>query len=45
MAPLDASPSDLHVSTVTVALNVNRTPGSLLCRHPVVAQRSADLRS
>jgi prepilin-type N-terminal cleavage/methylation domain-containing protein len=28
MAPLDASPADLHVSTVTVSLNVNRTPGT-----------------
>jgi type II secretory pathway component PulJ len=27
MAPLDASPSNLHVSTVTAALNVNLTPG------------------
>lgn len=28
MAPLEGTPSDLHVSTVTVALHVNRTPGS-----------------
>lgn len=28
MSPLDSSPSDLHVSTVTVALYVNRTPGT-----------------
>jgi type II secretory pathway component PulJ len=27
MAPLDPSPSDLHVSTVTVAMHVNLTPG------------------
>jgi hypothetical protein len=27
MAPLDPSPADLHVSTVTVALHINRTPG------------------
>jgi hypothetical protein len=27
MAPLDSSPADLHVSAVTVAFNVNRTPG------------------
>ncbi len=26
MAPLDSSPADLHVSTVTVALHINRTP-------------------
>jgi hypothetical protein len=29
MAPLDSSPADLHVSTVTVALNVNLTPGAI----------------
>jgi hypothetical protein len=28
MAPLDATPSDLHVTTVTAKLNVTRTPGS-----------------
>jgi len=28
MAPLDPSPADLHVSSVTVALQVNRTPGT-----------------
>ena len=28
MAPLDDTPSDLHVSTVTVALHVNLTPGT-----------------
>jgi prepilin-type N-terminal cleavage/methylation domain-containing protein len=28
MAPLDPSPADLHVSTVTVALHINRTPGN-----------------
>jgi len=27
MAPLDLSPGELHVTTVTVPLNVNRTPG------------------
>ncbi len=27
MAPLNPTPSDLHVSTVTAALHVNRTPG------------------
>ena len=27
MAPLDPTPSDLHVTTVTVPFNVNRTPG------------------
>lgn len=27
MAPLDTSPSDLHVSSITAAFNVNRTPG------------------
>lgn len=27
MAPLDASPADLHVSAVTVSFHVNRTPG------------------
>ena len=35
MAPLDPSPADLHVSSVTVALHVNRTPGDRLCRHTV----------
>jgi hypothetical protein len=29
MTPLNGSPADLHVSTVTVAFNVNRTPGLL----------------
>jgi prepilin-type N-terminal cleavage/methylation domain-containing protein len=28
MAPLDTSPADLHVSTVTVPLHVNTTPGT-----------------
>jgi hypothetical protein len=28
MAPLAGSPADLHVSTITTALNVNQTPGS-----------------
>lgn len=28
MAPLDASPADLHISTVTVALQVTRIPGA-----------------
>jgi hypothetical protein len=28
MAPLDATPSDLHVTTVTAKLNVTRTPGN-----------------
>ena len=27
MAPMDTSPADLHVSTVTVALHINRTQG------------------
>jgi hypothetical protein len=27
MAPLDATPTDLHISTVTVPFNVNRSPG------------------
>jgi hypothetical protein len=28
MAPLDTSPADLHVSSITAAFNINRTPGS-----------------
>jgi len=34
MAPLDATPTDLHVSTVTVALHVNRTPGTFYADTP-----------
>jgi hypothetical protein len=34
MAPLDTSPSDLHVSTVTVALHVNVTPGTTYADTP-----------
>ncbi len=34
MAPLDTSPSDLHVSTVTVALHVNITPGTAYADTP-----------
>jgi prepilin-type N-terminal cleavage/methylation domain-containing protein len=34
MAPLDTSPTDLHVSTVTVALHVNRTPGATYADAP-----------
>jgi prepilin-type N-terminal cleavage/methylation domain-containing protein len=29
MAPLDSAPPDLHVTTVTVPLNVNRIPGAV----------------
>jgi hypothetical protein len=28
MAPLDVRPADLHVTTVTVPLNVNHEPGA-----------------
>lgn len=34
MSPLDSSPADLHVSTVTVAFHVNRTPGTLYADTP-----------
>jgi prepilin-type N-terminal cleavage/methylation domain-containing protein len=34
MAPLDTSPADLHVSTVTVALHVNTTPGTTYADAP-----------
>jgi prepilin-type N-terminal cleavage/methylation domain-containing protein len=34
MAPLDISSADLHVSTVTVALHVNRTPGAVYADAP-----------
>jgi len=34
MAPLDNSPADLHVSTVTVALHVNTTPGTIYADTP-----------
>lgn len=34
MAPLDATPADLHVSTVTVALHVNLTPGTTYADTP-----------
>jgi hypothetical protein len=34
MAPLDTSPADLHVSTVTVALHVNTTPGAIYADTP-----------
>jgi hypothetical protein len=34
MAPLDATPADLHVSTVTVALHVNLTPGTTYADRP-----------
>jgi prepilin-type N-terminal cleavage/methylation domain-containing protein len=34
MAPLDTSPADLHVSTVTVALHVNTTPGTTYADTP-----------
>jgi len=34
MAPLDPSPADLHVSTVTVALHVNLTPGETYADTP-----------
>lgn len=34
MAPLDTSPADLHVSTVTVALKVNTTPGTIYADTP-----------
>ena len=34
MAPLDTSPADLHVSTVTVPLHVNTTPGTIYADAP-----------
>jgi prepilin-type N-terminal cleavage/methylation domain-containing protein len=34
MAPLDTSPASLHVSTVTVALHVNTTPGTTYADTP-----------
>jgi prepilin-type N-terminal cleavage/methylation domain-containing protein len=34
MAPLDTSPASLHVSTVTVALHVNTTPGAIYADTP-----------
>ena len=34
MAPLDTSPADLHVSTVTVALHVSTTPGTIYADTP-----------
>jgi prepilin-type N-terminal cleavage/methylation domain-containing protein len=34
MAPLDTSPADLHVSTVTVAFHVNTTPGTTYADAP-----------
>ena len=34
MAPLDTSPTDLHVTTVTVPLNVNLSPGVLYADLP-----------
>lgn len=34
MAPLDTSPTDLHVSTVTAALHVNLTPGAIYADTP-----------
>jgi hypothetical protein len=34
MAPLDTSPADLHVSTVTVPLHVNTTPGTAYADAP-----------
>ena len=34
MAPLDPSPANLHVSTITAAFNVNRTPGSAYADTP-----------
>jgi prepilin-type N-terminal cleavage/methylation domain-containing protein len=34
MAPLDTSPADLHVSTVTVALHVNIIPGTIYADTP-----------
>lgn len=34
MAPLNGAPGDLHVSTVTVAFHVNRTPGATYADMP-----------
>lgn len=34
MAPLDTTPANLHVSTVTAALRVNRTPGAIYADTP-----------
>ena len=34
MAPLDPTASDLHVSTITAALNVNQTPGGTYADNP-----------
>ena len=34
MGPLDTSPADLHVSTVTVALHVNTIPGTIYADTP-----------
>jgi general secretion pathway protein J len=34
MAPLDPTPTDLHVTTVTVPVNVNLTPGTVYADQP-----------